>query len=103
MTSLMYFQVLPCTQDALPELSNGFRQLHLFFKSLNALVPLLYPVGQWFKLSPCLNSLFCRGRSPKTESMRLGKQGLSEMGALPNPSVEVLPFCIQIFSHRDVT
>jgi len=60
----MYFEVLPCAQDALPGLFSGFAQLLLFFKSLNSLVPLLYPVGQWFKPSPCLNDLFCQGRSP---------------------------------------
>lgn len=60
-SSLIYLQVLPSTQDALPELSNGFKWLHLFFKSLNALVPLLYPIGQWFKLSPHLNSLSAKG------------------------------------------
>lgn len=95
--SLMYFQMLPYTQDALPELTNGFRQLHLLFKSLNALVLLLHLVGQWFELLPCLNSLFCQGSSPKTESIWAGRWRLSEMGAFPNPPHEVLHFAYECF------
>lgn len=46
---------------------------------------LVYRAAQRFELSPCLNSLFCAGKSPKIESIWAGEWGLLEMGALPNP------------------